>query len=41
MEVVKGGDVEKEAYIDTESGVLVNSGIINGLEVKDAIEKNK
>ena len=39
VEVVKGGDVKKEAYIDTGSGVLVNSGLINGLEVKEAIEK--
>ena len=39
VEVVKGGDVEKEAYTDTESGILVNSELINGLEVKDAQEK--
>ena len=39
VEVVKGGDVKKEAYIDTGSGVLVNSGLINGLVVKEAIEK--
>jgi len=39
VEVVKGGDVEKEAYTDTESGILVNSGFLDGLEVKDAIEK--
>ena len=39
VEVVKGGDVEKEAYTDTESGTLVNSGLINGLNVKEAIEK--
>ncbi|MCF6464123.1 leucine--tRNA ligase [Clostridium sp. Cult1] len=39
VEVVKGGDVEKEAYTDTESGILVNSELINGLEVKEAIEK--
>ncbi|HHW18941.1 MAG TPA: leucine--tRNA ligase [Firmicutes bacterium] len=39
VEVVKGGDVEKEAYTDTESGILVNSGFLNGLTVKEAIEK--
>ena len=39
VEVVKGGNVEKEAYTDTESGILVNSELINGLEVKEAIEK--
>lgn len=39
IEVVKGGDVEKEAYTDTEDGILVNSELINGLRVKDAIKK--
>lgn len=39
VEVVKGGDVDKEAYTDTDSGILVNSELINGLEVKEAIEK--
>ncbi len=39
VEVVKGGDVKKEAYINTESGILVNSELINGLEVKEAIQK--
>ncbi|MCG4586455.1 class I tRNA ligase family protein, partial [Anaerosalibacter bizertensis] len=39
VEVVEGGDVEKEAYTDTETGKIVNSDFINGLEVKEAIEK--
>jgi leucyl-tRNA synthetase len=39
IEVVAGGNVEEAAYIDTDSGVLVNSGLINGLEVKEAKEK--
>ena len=42
VEVVKGGDIEKEAYTDTEEGVIVNSDFLNGLEVvkaKDAIAK--
>ncbi len=39
IEVVSGGNVEEAAYIDTDEGTIVNSGFINGLEVKDAIEK--
>ncbi|HLR36064.1 MAG TPA: leucine--tRNA ligase [Tissierellales bacterium] len=39
VEVVKGGDIEKEAYTDTETGALVNSDFLNGLEVEEAIEK--
>ena len=37
VEVVKGGgDVEKEPYPDCETGVMVNSGLINDLTVEDA-----
>ncbi len=32
-------NIDKEAYIDTNNGVLINSGFINGLEVKEAIKK--
>ncbi len=40
IEVVAGGeDVQKEAYTDVSSGILVNSGFLNGLSVKDAIPK--
>ena len=39
IEVVAGGNVEEAAYTDTETGVLVNSGFINGLEVSDAKAK--
>lgn len=39
IEVIKGGDIEKEAYTDTLDGILVNSELINGLRVKDAIAK--
>ena len=39
IEVVAGGDLEKEAFTDIEKGIMVNSGIINGLEVKDAKKK--
>ncbi len=38
VEVVAGGDVESEAYTDVETGVLINSGFLNGLEVADAKE---
>ena len=36
VEVVAGGDVEKEAYTDIQDGVMVNSGFLNGMKVKDA-----
>ena len=36
VEVIKGGDVTKEAYTDTEEGILVNSPYIDGLSVKEA-----
>ncbi len=36
IEVVAGGDVQNEAFTDVETGVLVNSGFLNGLEVADA-----
>jgi leucyl-tRNA synthetase len=36
VEVISGGDISKEAYTDTDTGILVNSGIIDGLSVKDA-----
>ena len=39
VEVVQGGDVEKEAFTDCETGVLVNSGFLNGLSVEQAKEK--
>ena len=39
IEVVSGGDIEKEAYADCDSGIMVNSGMINGLHVEDAIKK--
>lgn len=37
IEVIRGGDITKEAYTDTDTGILVNSGFINDMEVKDAI----
>ncbi len=36
IEVVKGGNVEKEAFTDCTTGVLVNSGFLNGLTVNEA-----
>ncbi|MCR4434671.1 MAG: leucine--tRNA ligase [Clostridiales bacterium] len=39
IEVVSGGDIEKEAFTDTENGIVVNSGFISGLTVKEAKEK--
>ncbi len=40
IEVVKGGeDVQKEAFTDCATGVLVNSGFISGLSVEDAKKK--
>jgi leucyl-tRNA synthetase len=40
IEVVKGGeDVQKEAFTDCATGVLVNSGFIDGLSVEEAKEK--
>lgn len=41
IEVVKGGDVEKEAFTDCATGVMVNSGFLNGLTVKEAKAKIK
>ena len=39
IEVVKGGDVEKEAFTDCATGIMVNSGILNDLSVEDAKKK--
>ncbi len=36
IEVVQGGDVEKEAFTDCATGVMVNSGFLNGLSVDEA-----
>ncbi len=41
IEVVQGGDVEKEAFTDCETGMMVNSDFLNGLSVEDAKEKIK
>ncbi|MBQ7146065.1 MAG: leucine--tRNA ligase [Lachnospiraceae bacterium] len=36
VEVVAGGNVEEEAFTDVQSGTMVNSGFLNGLEVEEA-----
>ncbi len=36
VEVVAGGDIEKEAYTDCERGRMVNSGFLDGMEVNQA-----
>ncbi|MBQ9964423.1 MAG: leucine--tRNA ligase, partial [Clostridia bacterium] len=36
IEVVKGGDVEKEAFTDCATGIMVNSGFLDGLSVEEA-----
>lgn len=39
VEVVKGGDVQNEAFTDCATGVMVNSGILDGLSVEEAKKK--
>ena len=39
IEVVAGGDVEKEAFTDCETGTMVNSGMLDGLSVEEAKKK--
>lgn len=48
IEVVKGGDVEKEAFTDCETGIMTNSDFLDGLTVEEAkvrikewLEENK
>ena len=42
-QVIKNGEEEieelKEAYTDVENGIAINSGFLNGLKSKDAIQK--
>ncbi len=38
IEVVKGGDITKEAFtLKDDTGIMVNSGFLNGMTVKEAI----
>lgn len=39
IEVVAGGNVDEEAFTDTETGKMVNSGFLDGLEVSEAKKK--
>ncbi len=41
IEVVKGGDVTKEAFTDCATGIMTNSGFLDGLSVEDAKVKIK
>ncbi len=41
IEVVKGGDIEKEAFTDCATGIMVNSGFLDGLSVEEAKVKIK
>ena len=48
IEVVKGGDVENEAFTDCATGIMTNSGFLDGLSVEEAkvkivefLEQNK
>ena len=36
VEVVKGGDVQKAAFTDCATGVMVNSGFLDGMSVEEA-----
>ncbi len=36
VQVVKGGDIEKEAFTDCETGVMINSDFLDGLSVEQA-----
>ena len=36
VEVVEGGNIKKEAYTETENGVMINSDFLNGMKVKKA-----
>ena len=41
IEVVKGGDITKEAFTDCATGYMVNSGFLDGLSVEEAKEAIK
>ena len=42
VEVVKGGDIEKEAFtLKDDTGTMVNSGFLNGMSVAEAIPAMK
>ena len=39
IDVVKGGNVQEEAYTDCATGIMVNSGMLDGLTVDEAKKK--
>jgi len=39
VEVVAGGDISQAAFTDCDTGILVNSGFMNGLSVEEAKKK--
>ncbi len=39
IEVVAGGDITNEAFTNTQTGIMINSDFLNGLEVSKAKEK--
>ena len=39
VEVIEGGDIKNAPYTSTDDGIMINSGFLNGLKVKDAIKK--
>ena len=39
--VIEGGNIEEEAFTAHDGGVIINSELINGLSVDEAIEKMK
>ena len=39
IEVVKGGNVQEEAYTDCATGIMVNSGMLDGLTVDEVKKK--
>ena len=39
VEVIAGGNLAERAFTDVETGILVNSGILDGLDVKAAQQK--
>ena len=41
IQVISGGDIENEAMTDIYSGNMMNSDFLNGMPVKEAIEKMK
>jgi len=39
VEVVQGGNVDEAPYTDCDTGLMINSGFLNGLTVEDAKER--